>query len=274
MRPARARARSRVVPVMLQRILELGRARRSRRYDLSALRVIALSGSALPGELATRAMDVLRRRALQPLRLDRGRLGDDRHARGPARGARHRRARRRWGRSSSCSTRTGSEVAAGRDGRIFVGNEMMFDGYTGGGGKEIVDGLMSTGDVGHFDAGGRLFVDGRDDEMIVSGGENVFPREVEDLLADHRGDRRGGGRSACPTRSSASGCGRSSCCASGASLDEAAVKDHVKGNLARFKVPREVVFLDAAAAQRDRQGAQARAGLAAAALIGRPAARR
>ena len=62
---------------------------------------------------------------------------------------------------------------------------MMFDGYTGGGGKEIVGGLMSTGDVGRFDAGGRLFVDGRDDEMIVSGGENVFPREVEDLLADH-----------------------------------------------------------------------------------------
>ena len=62
---------------------------------------------------------------------------------------------------------------------------MMFDGYTGGGGKEVIDGLMSTGDVGHFDADGRLFVDGRDDEMIVSGGENVFPREVEDLLADH-----------------------------------------------------------------------------------------
>ena len=41
------------------------------------------------------------------------------------------------------------------------------------------------GDVGHFDEGDRLFIDGRDDEMIVSGGENVFPREVEDLLADH-----------------------------------------------------------------------------------------
>ena len=73
----------------------------------------------------------------------------------------------------------------GESGRIFVANEMVFEGYTGGGGKEIVAGLMSTGDVGHFDAGGRLFVDGRDDEMIVSGGENVFPREVEDLLAEH-----------------------------------------------------------------------------------------
>ena len=62
---------------------------------------------------------------------------------------------------------------------------MSFEGYTGGGGKEVIDGLLSSGDVGHFDADGRLFVDGRDDEMIVSGGENVFPREVEDLLADH-----------------------------------------------------------------------------------------
>ena len=62
---------------------------------------------------------------------------------------------------------------------------MVFEGYTGGGSKEVIAGLMSTGDVGHLDADGRLFVDGRDDEMIVCGGENVFPREVEDLLADH-----------------------------------------------------------------------------------------
>ena len=62
---------------------------------------------------------------------------------------------------------------------------MAFEGYTGGGGKDVYEGLLSSGDVGHFDDDGRLFIDGRDDEMIVSGGENVFPREVEDLLADH-----------------------------------------------------------------------------------------
>ena len=72
----------------------------------------------------------------------------------------------------------------GEVGRIFVGNDMKMEGYTGGGNKEAIDGLLSSGDVGHFDPDGRLFVDGRDDEMIVSGGENVFPREVEDLLAD------------------------------------------------------------------------------------------
>ena len=75
----------------------------------------------------------------------------------------------------------------GETGRIFVGNEMLFEGYTGGGSKDVIDGLMATGDVGRFDADGRLFVEGRDDEMIVSGGENVFPAEVEDLLARHDG---------------------------------------------------------------------------------------
>ena len=79
----------------------------------------------------------------------------------------------------------GEPVAQGETGRIFVGNEMQFEGYTGGGSKDVIDGLLSSGDVGHFDEAGRLFVDGRDDDMIVSGGENVFPAEVEDLLAGH-----------------------------------------------------------------------------------------
>jgi fatty-acyl-CoA synthase len=137
----------------------------------------------------------------------------------------------------------GHEVPQGRTGRIFVGSQLQFEGYTGGGMKDVLDGLMSSGDVGHFDAGGRLFVDGRDDEMIVSGGENVFPREVEDLLADHPGvdeaavvgvpDPDWGQRLAAfvVTRP-------------GAGLDEAAVKQHVKQNLAGYKVPRDVRFVD------------------------------
>ena len=77
----------------------------------------------------------------------------------------------------------GNPVPVGATGRIFVANDMLFDGYTNGAGKEVRDGLMSTGDLGYRDRDGLLFVAGRDDEMIVSGGENVYPREVEDLLA-------------------------------------------------------------------------------------------
>jgi fatty-acyl-CoA synthase len=76
-------------------------------------------------------------------------------------------------------------VETGTVGRIFVGNGAQFTGYTGGGGKETVDDLMASGDVGYFDENGLLFVTGRSDDMIVSGGENVFPGEVEDLLTSH-----------------------------------------------------------------------------------------
>ena len=95
-------------------------------------------------------------------------------------------------------------VPTGSTGRIFVGNSLLFEGYTGGGSKTMIDGLMSSGDVGRFDADGRLYVEGRDDEMIVSGGENVFPKEIEDCLVGHAsvveaaaiGDRRPGVRCA------------------------------------------------------------------------------
>ncbi len=230
-----------LVPVMLQRIMELAPETISR-YDLSALRVIALSGSALPGELATRAMDefgdVLYNLygSTEVAWATIATPEDLRAAPGTA-------GRPPMGTVVKLLDDHGREVRRGEPGRIFVGNEMMFDGYTGGGGKEIVDGLMSTGDVGHLDAGGRLFVDGRDDEMIVSGGENVFPREVEDLLSDHAGiaeaavigvpDEEFGQRlRAFVVR------------ANGAGLDEDVVKEYVRENLARFKVPRDVVFVE------------------------------
>ncbi len=180
-----------VVPVMLQRILQLPDETLDR-YDLSSLRITALSGSALPGELAIAWMDRFGDNIYnlygstevscatvatpQELRAAPGTAGR------PPRGTVVR-----------LFDESGHEVPQGEVGRIFVGNEMSFEGYTGGGGKEVIDGLLCSGDVGHFDEGGRLFIDGRDDEMIVSGGENVFPREVEDLLADHESVVRGGG---------------------------------------------------------------------------------
>ena len=132
-------------------------------------------------------------------------------------------------------------VRPGESGRIFVGNGMLFEGYTGGGGKATIDGLMSSGDVGRFDSEGRLFVEGRDDDMIVSGGENVFPQEIEDCLTRHDAvveaaaigvdDPDFGNRL------------RAFVVTSG-TVSEDDLKDWVKANLARFKVPREIVFLD------------------------------
>jgi fatty-acyl-CoA synthase len=138
----------------------------------------------------------------------------------------------------------GAPVAgAGQTGRIFVGNSFQFEGYTGGGTKDVIDGLMSTGDVGHFDAAGRLFIDGRDDDMIVSGGENVFPAEIEELLVTHEAIEEvsviGAEDPDWGWRLVAFVVPRP-----GAELTEEEVKDFVKANLARYKVPREVHFLD------------------------------
>ncbi|HEX2015791.1 MAG TPA: acyl-CoA synthetase [Solirubrobacteraceae bacterium] len=229
-----------VVPVMLQRILDLPPDVVGR-YDLRALRVIAASGSALPGELAIRVMDAFGDvlynlyGSTEVAWATIATPEDLRAAPGTA-------GRAPRGTVIRLYDEQGREVSEGETGRIFVGNEMLFEGYTGGGGKDVINGLMSTGDVGHFDADGRLFVDGRDDEMIVSGGENVFPREVEDLLADHDAieeaavigvpDEQFGQRlKAFVVKTK------------GKKLSEGDVKSYIKANLARFKVPREVEFL-------------------------------
>ena len=229
------------VPVMVQRILTLP-DEMLERYSLPSLQITSLSGSALPGELAIEWMDrfgdnvynlygsteVAYATVATPedLRAAPGTAGK------PPRGTK-----------ICLYDEHGKEVPQGEVGRIFVGNEMAFEGYTGGGGKEIIDGLYSSGDVGHFDSDGRLFIDGRDDEMIVSGGENVFPREVEDLLADHDAVEEvaviGVEDSEFGQRLKAFVVVRG-----GAEVDAGDLTAHVKANLASYKAPREVEFLD------------------------------
>jgi fatty-acyl-CoA synthase len=230
-----------VVPVMLQRMLELGEQELSR-YDTSSLRVIASSGSALPGPLAQRVMDVFGEvlynlygstevawatiATPQEMRAAPGTAGR------PPRGTVVKILDSDW-----------RELPRGRTGRIFVGNELLFEGYTSGGDRDRFESLMATGDVGHFDAQGRLFVDGRDDDMIVSGGENVFPGEVEDLLASVAGVREVAVLGV-PDQEFGQRLQAFVVAEDGASLSEEQLKDQVKSNLAGYKVPREVVFLD------------------------------
>jgi acyl-CoA synthetase (AMP-forming)/AMP-acid ligase II len=230
-----------VVPVMLQRTMDLG-TETIARYDVHALRVIALSGSTLPGDLATRAMDAFGDvvynlyGSTEVAWATVATPEDLRAAPGTA-------GRPPLGTIVKLLDDEGRVAEPGQAGRIFVANEMMFDGYTDGGGKEIVGGLMSTGDVGRFDEEGRLFVDGRDDEMIVSGAENVFPREVEDLLADH-GQIEEAAVVGMPDEEFGQRLKAFVVLRDGAQLSEEAVQEYVKKNLARYKVPREVVFVE------------------------------
>ncbi len=228
-----------VVPAILQRLLDADALDST---DLTTLRIVASSGSALPVPVVeawlTRvgpnlynlygSTEVGQATLATPEDL----LGDPGTA----------------GRALPGSTvvildASGQAMPTGSIGRIFVGNGSQFDGYTGGGGKEIVDGLMSSGDVGHLDATGLLSVTGRADDMIVSGGENVFPREVEDLLLADGGivdvavvgvdDDDFGQRLVAHVVK-----------APGARLTAAQVRKVVSDNLARHKVPRDVVFRD------------------------------
>jgi fatty-acyl-CoA synthase len=137
----------------------------------------------------------------------------------------------------------GNELPPGESGRIFVGNTMLFGGYTGdeAESKEMIDGLMFSGDVGKLDEEGRLFVEGRDDEMIVSGGENVFPKEVEDSLQRHENVQD---VAAIGVDDEDYGKRLRAFVVKDGEVDEDTLKAHVKENLARYKVPREIVFLD------------------------------
>jgi len=229
------------VPVMLQRILDLPEEKR-RAHDTSSLRMIVCSGSALSAELATDVMDAFGDILFNfygSTETGWAALAD------PAdlRAAPGTVGRPPDGTVVSLRDDDGRPVARGETGRIFVGSEMVFEGYTGGGGKDVVDGLTSTGDVGHFDDDGRLFVEGRDDDMIVSGGENVFPAEVQELLQAHEGvadaavvgvdDDEMGQRLAAFVVPASTG-----------DLSAEEVKEHVRSHLARYKVPRDVEFVE------------------------------
>src|SRR5438270_1342375 len=171
------------VPVMVQRILDVPE-HELREVDTSTLRIVALSGSALPPTLATRFMDVVGDvlfslyGSTEVAYVSVAGPADLRAAPGTA-------GRLVRGVTVQLVDNDDKEVAPGETGRIFAGSAMTFEGYTSGEDKARLGNLTSTGDMGRFDGEGRLYVEGRDDDMIVSGGENVFPAEVGDCLHQH-----------------------------------------------------------------------------------------
>lgn len=224
------------VPVMLQRLLEVPTPQ-----PRPPLKVVAVSGSALPGSLATafldRYGDVLYN-LYGSTEVSWASIATPADLRAHPNTA----GRPPHGTRIGILDADGRPVPPGQVGRIFVGNEMLFEGYTSGAHRESHDGLLDTGDLGRLGDDGLLFVDGRADDMIVSGGENVFPAEVEDLLArlpqvreaavigvpdDQYGQRLAAFLSLHP----------------GETLDPEAVREYVRHYLARFSVPRDVVFV-------------------------------
>ena len=229
-----------LVPVMLQRILELP-AEVIDRYDTSSLRVVASSGSPIPGAAVVKFMDTfgdILYNFYGSTEVSWATIADPTDLRLAPTTA----GRPPLGTRIAILGQNGDPVPVGAVGRIFVGNDMLFDGYTNAASPAIEDQLMDTGDLGYLDASGRLFVAGRDDEMIISGGENVFPRPVEEAIA------------ALPQVVEVAvvgvpdpGFGQRLAAfvvrAEGASLDEAMVKNYVRNRLSRFSIPRDVTFV-------------------------------
>ncbi|HET8987339.1 MAG TPA: AMP-binding protein, partial [Humibacillus sp.] len=163
------------VPVMLQRMLALDAP------PETSLRIVAVSGSSLPGGLATRFMTAygpVLYNVYGSTEVSWAAIADPRDLMAaPACSGRP-----PHGTSVVIVALDGTEAPSGQVGRVFVGNEMLFRGYTDGGTGERWRGLVATGDLGHIE-GGRLCLDGREDDLVVSGGENVHPGEVEDVIA-------------------------------------------------------------------------------------------
>ncbi|MQY31666.1 AMP-binding protein [Nocardia aurantia] len=230
-----------VVPVMVNRILDLPSHVRDR-YDLSGLRVVASCGAPLSEASVLRFLDCfgdILYNVYGSTEVSWATIADPDDLR----------------LSPACAGRPplGTRVAVlgtdrrpvpvGATGNIFVGNHMLFDGYTDADAPAAADGMLDTGDVGYLDAGGRLFVAGRNDEMIISGGENVFPRPVEEALA-HLPQVSEVAVVGVPDHEYGERLAAFVVARAGARLDADMVRDYIRHRLGRFSVPRDITFLD------------------------------
>ena len=230
-----------VVPVMLDRIMELPDEVRNR-FSGRSLRFVSAAGSRMRPDVVTRFMDqfgdviynnynatevgVIALAGPKDLRADPDTAGTAMP-----------------GTEIRILDQDRRELPRGRVGEIFARTTTSFEEYTTGQTKDVHDGFMASGDLGYLDEAGRLFVVGRDDEMIVSGGENVYPIEAEKTLVTH------------PAVAEASAIGVDDeqfgqrlaafvVLERGASAGPEELKRHVRENLANYKVPREIVILD------------------------------
>lgn len=230
-----------VVPLMMQRMVDADPSV-IEQTDVSSLRITASSGSALAGELANHYMDLFTDSvynfygATETGWVTIAGPTDLREAPGTA-------GTPPFRTTVKILDPDGRELPQGETGVIHVGNDMPFGGYTDGNTKSFADGLMNSGDLGYFDENGRLFVSGRDDDMVISGGENVFPRELEDALIDHP-DVSDVVVTGIPDQTFGQVLAAYVVLKPGATLSQDDLKAYAKSRVARFAVPGRTMFLD------------------------------
>jgi acyl-CoA synthetase (AMP-forming)/AMP-acid ligase II len=141
---------------------------------------------------------------------------------------------------------TGRRLPPGETGEICVRGPAVFAGYfenEEANAKAFAGGWFHTGDLGHLDARGFLTITGRASDMYISGGSNVYPREIEEAILTHPAVAEvavvglphpkwgeAGVAAVVPKP--------------GERVDEAAIRGHLDGRIARYKQPLRVVFWD------------------------------
>ncbi len=231
-----------LVPTMVQRILDLPTPVRAR-FDTSSLRVVASCGAPLAGATVQRFMDTygdVLYNVYGSTEVSWATVATPEDLRTSPTTA----GRPPLGTRIAILGPDHDPVPVGATGRIYVGNHMLFDGYVNAAPPEEADGMLDTGDLGYLDAAGRLFIDGRDDEMIISGGENVFPRPVEEALA-HLPQITDVAVVGVPDREFGQRLAAFIVKREGSGLDSDMIRTYVRHRLSRFSVPRDVTFLSA-----------------------------
>ena len=181
---ARGATAASLVPVMIRRILSLPDDVKSG-YDATGMRIVLASGSALGEETRIGARklfgDVLYDLygSTEAGWVAIATLADMRHRPSTV-------GRPIPGIEVAVFDPDGHRLGAGEVGELYIRSDVLFEGYTSSDGaparRPERDGHMSIGDLGHFDHEGYLFVDGRADDMVVVGGENVYPVEIEQVI--------------------------------------------------------------------------------------------
>jgi fatty-acyl-CoA synthase len=234
-----------VVPTMLHRLVELG-PEVVRRYDTSSLKAIFTGGAPLSAPLATEFMDLFGDKlfnfygATETGVVTCASPADLRAAPGTI-------GRAVPGHDVRLLDEQGRACADGEVGELYVKSAMLIDGYHAdeeGTRASMREGYFSVGDLARRDARGYFFIDGRKRDMIISGGVNVYPAEVEGALHEH------------PAVAEAAVVGVPDpewgervrafvALKPGAEADEDALKAHCRAWLTGPKVPRDFVFLAA-----------------------------
>ena len=168
------------VPVMLRRIVSLDDDIKDR-YDLSSLRIVMTSGSVLSDDLRKAATELFGEviydlygsteigwvaiATPEDMRSKPKTVGM------PVEGI-----------DVAVFSADGERLGTNETGELYVKSGILFEGYTSGESKDERDGYMAIGDYGRLDDDGYLFVESRTDDMVVVGGENVYPIEVEQVI--------------------------------------------------------------------------------------------